>query len=312
MNQILAFRSVEGSKKQIKRVIKFFCFFVIIFSLILIAEGVLGYLKNKNKKVDINTPEVNISRNGDITILNIYSDIGVQKILYSWNDGLENTIQKTGEKELSAEISTTIGINDLNVKIIDSDGNIITYDPIKIIYEQPVVEENWEVAITTDITEPTISLSATKGKVVINVSDDVKMSYITYSWNGGEETKITGLSSDEKLVTAEIDVMKGDNKLLIKAYDKAGNVKELEKDVHGTDGPQIKVTKEADEIIVKITDEYEITKIEYDFNGEIKTIDNINEKSYEMRLKLIDGDNYIIVSAYEGNVKSEYKGKTKK
>ena len=62
----------------------------------------------------------------------------------------------------------------------------------------------------------------------------------------------------------------------------------------------------------KIKNDINITKIEYNFNGEEKTIDNINQKEYQLKLDLIDGTNYVIVNAYNQNNKSEYKGKTTK
>ena len=311
MNQILSFRNSEYNQRQLRKNVKFFAVFSIIFALILIIEGGWKLYKNRNSEVDIDTPVINITKNGSKTILNISSNIGIQKIFYTWNDGIENEIVKGGEKQVVEEISNNIGIYDLNLKVVDSDGNTVTYDPVKIAYEQDDVVD-WNVLVASDKVEPSISLSAVQGKVVIEANDDVLMSYITYSWNGGEEVKVTGLSEDEKNIKAEIDVLKGDNKLLVKAFDKAGNVKEYERDVHGTDGPKIAVKRENDEIIVTVTDEYGITKIEYNFNGEEKTIENITEKTHEIKLPLVDGENYIIVSAYEDNVKTQYKGKTTK
>ena len=177
--------------------------------------------------------------------------------------------------------------------------------------EIPQVEDK-KTAIENDKNPPTISLTAEPGKVIITVSDDVMMDYVAYSWNDGEEVRITGLSADEKTLSEKIDALKGDNKLKIKAYDKAGNVKEIEKDVHGTDGPEISVTKSDTQLMIKVTDEYKITKIEYNFNNEEKTIDNIEGNTYEFNLDLVDGENFIIIKAYEGNVKKEYKGKTTK
>ncbi len=313
MNQILSFGHAGDSKKQINKVIKSFSFFIIILAIILIIEGILGYKKAKEKKVYVERPDIDVIRNGDVTILDISSKIGIEKVIYFWNDGIENTVEKNGEKNFELEIGTTIGTNDLNLEIVDSEGNQIKYDPIKISYENTSENgENWQVAVNNDKTEPIVSLGAKKGKVTINASDNVRMSYVTYSWNGGEETKITGLSEDEKSLSAEIDVLKGDNKLIVKAYDVAGNVATVEKDVHGTDGPDIKVKKENDEIVINVEDQFGITKIYYNFNGEEKTIENINEKTYEIRLKLIDGENYVIIEAYENNVKNEYKGKTTK
>lgn len=307
MNQILSFQTIGNSKIQLKKVIRFFSIFIILFALILVIEGSFGYYKNKNKKVVIKeTPDINIQRDNGTTILNITSNIGVQKVIYSWNDGIEDSVEEGGKNNVEVKIPTTIGTNDLNIKIIDSNGNTIVYNPVKISYEENV---NWEEAIKTDKTKPKVSIESVKGKIVITATDDVKMSYVTYSWNGEEENKITGLSDDEKTLTTEIDstnVKKGTNKLIVKAYDKAGNVETVEKEVQGANGSEIKVNQENGELVVNVKNDINITKIEYNFNGEEKTIDNINQKEYTFKLQMKDGENKISISAYADALKSDY------
>ena len=311
MNQILSFKTIGNSKVQLKKVIKFFSVFIIFFGIILATEGAFGYYQNKNKNVIIGeTPNISIKRNNDITILNITSKIGVHKIIYSWNDGIETTMEKSGEKELEVEIPTTLGTNDLNIKIVDSNGNTITYDSVKIAYDGAQdTNENWEEAVKNDKTKPILTVESVKGRIVMTAKDDVKMSYVTYSWNGEEENKVTGLSDDEKSLTTEIDsrsVKKGTNKLVVKAYDKAGNVETVEKEVQGANGSEIQVNQEDDNIVVKVKNDINITKIIYTFNGEEKTIDNINKNEYEFKLPLKDGENKISISAYADSLKSDY------
>ena len=311
MNQILSFQTIGNSKIQLKKVIRFFSIFIILFALILVIEGSFGYYKNKNKKVVIKeTPDINIQRDNGTTILNITSNIGVQKVIYSWNDGIEDSVEEGGKNNVEVKIPTTIGTNDLNIKIIDSNGNTIVYDPVKISYEENQEENvNWEEAIKTDKTKPKISIESVKGKIVITATDDVKMSYVTYSWNEEEENKITGLSENEKTLTTEIDstnVKKGINKLIVKAYDKAGNVETVEKEVQGANGSEIKVNQENGELVVNVKNDINITKIEYNFNGEEKTIDNINQKEYTFKLQMKDGENKISISAYADALKSDY------
>ena len=311
MNQILSFQTIGNSKIQLKKVIRFFSIFIILFALILVIEGSFGYYKNKNKKVVIKeTPDINIQRDNGTTILNITSNIGVQKVIYSWNDGIEDSVEEGGKNNIEVKIPTTIGTNDLNIKIIDSNGNTIVYNPVKISYEENQEENvNWEEAIKTDKTKPKVSIESVKGKIVITATDDVKMSYVTYSWNEEEENKITDLSDDEKTLTTEIDstnVKKGTNKLIVKAYDKAGNVETVEKEVQGANGSEIKVNQENGELVVNVKNDINITKIEYNFNGEEKTIDNINQKEYTFKLQMKDGENKISISAYADALKSDY------
>lgn len=219
-------------------------------------------------------------------------------------------MEKSGEKELEVEIPTTLGTNDLNIKIVDSNGNTITYDSVKIAYDGAQdTNENWEEAVKNDKTKPILTVESVKGRIVITAKDDVKMSYVTYNWNGEEENKVTGLSDDEKSLTTEIDsrsVKKGTNKLVVKAYDKAGNVETVEKEVQGANGSEIQVNQEDDNIVVKVKNDINITKIIYTFNGEEKTIDNINKNEYEFKLPLKDGENKISISAYADSLKSDY------
>ncbi len=323
MNQILMFRNTENSQKIIKKNAKHLCIYLILFALILVGEGGWKLYSNLKKEVYVIKPEITGNIELDKTIFNVKSEVGIKKIAYAWNNGEETIIDKSGEKEFSFEVNNPIGVNELALKSYAVDGSTVTYDTIKIVYDEPddefggpdaeiPQEVDKKTAIENDKNPPTVSLTAEPGKVIITVSDDVMMDYVAYSWNDGEEVKITGLSADEKTLSAKIDAMKGDNKLKIKAYDKAGNVKEFEKDVHGTDGPEISVTKNDTQLMIKVTDEYEITKIEYNFNNEEKTIDNIEGNTYEFTLDLVDGENFIIIKAYEGNVKKEYKGKTTK
>ncbi len=322
MNQILSYQNSENGRKYIRKNVKALIIFLVLFAIILIAEGAWNLYTNKNKKVNIDTPKLDVSRNQGKTILNINSNIGIQKIIYVWDDmdndteDQENVVTRNGEKLIHYEIPTSLGVNNLIIKLVDSNGNSITYDPIKVVYDSNSTNNQPGNTITAEIendhTDPTVEISGTKGKVTIIAKDETRMDYITYSWNGGQETKITGLSADEKSLTTEIDVLKGTNKLTVKAYDKAGNTKVFEQDVFGTNGPNIKVRREDDNIIVTVTDEFEITKIQYNFNGEETVKDHIEGNSYECKFPLVDGENYIIVTAYEQSIKSEFKGKTSK
>ena len=299
MNQILSFQNSANGRKILMKNVRKLGIFLIIFALILIGEGGWNLYRNLNKKVNIDAPEIVGYRNLEKTSFSVKSKYGIQKIIYAWNNGEETTINKSGEQETTFEIENKIGVNDLLLKIVDSNGNTASYDNIKIAYEEDDglgapeddtntdLNQDWQTAVENDKTEPVITVTAEKGKIVITASDDVKMSYVTYSWNDGEETRITGLSEDEKTLTAKIDA-------------------------HGTDGPKIVVKKDGDKIIANISDEFGITKVEYIFNNEEKTIDNIEGNSYDLSFDLKDGENFVIIRAYEGNVKSEYKGKTTK
>lgn len=320
MNQILSFQNTENGRKIMKNNIKHLCIFLILFAICLIVMGSWRLYKNLTKKVSVIKPEIVGYINSNKTKFSVNSAVGIKKIAYSWNNGEDTIIEKFGEKNFQFEIDNRIGVNELTLKSFGVDGSTVIYEGINIVFEDEtpgddVIDmpiEDKLTAIQNDKNKPTISLTAESGKVVITASDDVMMSHVTYCWNDGEEIKITGLSNDEKTLSEKVEALKGDNVLKIKAYDIAGNVAEVERKIHGTDGPSISVKKSDDQLIVNVSDEYGITKIEYNFNNEEKTIENIEGTTYEFCLDLIDGDNFIIINAYEGNVKTEYKGKTQK
>ena len=318
MNQILTFRTAEDSKKQLKKVISFFCIFIILFALVLVAEGVNNYLKIKTSKIDVIPPEIMIERANEKTILKIESKTGMREIRYYWNimsEGISGNVTKegiNGGKTATIEVPTLNGTNELIVEILDSQGSLIKYEPIIITYDVNNNQDvDWETAVKNDKTKPSIKLEGMDGKIRISATDNLKMSYVSYSWNDGEETVISGLSEDEKAIAESIDVLEGSNKLKVKAYDRAGNEEVVEKEIKGVKGPAIKVLREDNQIVINVEDETKITKIVYNFNGEEKTVDNIDGKNYELRLDLVEGDNYVIVDAYRDDVKSTYKGKTK-
>lgn len=336
MNQILMFRTIDDSKQQLNKVIKFFSAFIIIFGIIFIVEGILGFLKLRNTHVNVDAPKINIERLDNTTILKVSSTDGISVVKYYWNIINEGKTGKTteervnGQKDVSIKIDTLNGTNELCIEVLDVNGNIIKYNPVMISYNiedeegnensDPQQDENgigdeqtdWENAINNDKTKPTIKLEGESGKIKINATDDLKMSYVIYRWNDEQELTITGLSEDEKTVEESIDVLEGTNKLTVIAIDRAGNQEVLEKEIKGVRGPSVKVIKENGQIVVNVEDEEKITKIIYNFNGEEITLEDINEKTYEFKLDLVDGENYIILEAYRDDVKSTYKGKTTK
>ena len=136
MNQILSFQNTANGKKIIQKNIKSMCIFFILFAVVLIFEGAWKLYTNLSKDVDVDKPTLVGHRSADKTIFEVKSNIGIQKVIYSWNDGEESVIEKAGEKETTFEIDNRIGINVLKLRIVDSDGNSVTYDDIKVVYEE--------------------------------------------------------------------------------------------------------------------------------------------------------------------------------
>lgn len=118
------------------------CIFMIMFAVVLVFEGAWKLYRNLSKEVDVDRPILVGHRHADKTTFELKSNIGIQKIIYSWNDGEESVIEKAGEKETSFEIDNRIGINILKLRVVDSDGNSVTYDDVKIVYEEDDGEDD--------------------------------------------------------------------------------------------------------------------------------------------------------------------------
>ena len=137
MNQILMFRNTENSQKIIKKNAKHLCIYLILFALILVGEGGWKLYSNLKKEVYVIKPEITGNIELDKTIFNVKSEVGIKKIAYAWNNGEETIIDKSGEKEFSFEVNNPIGVNELALKSYAVDGSTVTYDTIKIVYDEP-------------------------------------------------------------------------------------------------------------------------------------------------------------------------------
>ena len=163
-----------------------------------------------------------------------------------------------------------------------------------------------------DTTDPTISIENANGKLTVTVEDETELDYFTYQWEGKDETKIDATEETKTLIKQEIFVEKGTSRLTLTAVDKAGNKYTTTKKIIGSNGPTIKASISNENFVVKVTDEFGITKIEYSHNGgETKTVEGIPEgaKEYEFKVPLTEGTNYLKINAYENGIMTEYKCK---
>ena len=237
--------------------------------------------------------------------LKVAGEIGINKVEYSWNSGSKAVLKGEGKKNAIFEIEIPQGDNKLNVSVVDVEGNRTDFDKIDVSF-----------AATGDTVKPKVSIvkSSTQGKITISATDETELDYIAYNWEGEEQVKVEPTDEDKKVITQDISIEEGTKKLTVIAYDKQGNKGEISKNIIGSNGPEIKVTVEDNNFIIKVTDKNKITKIEYTFNEELFTIDNIpeNSKEYEFKLELKDGTNYLKVNAYENDLMTEYKCKKTK
>lgn len=304
MNQILMTKDEnESYKNSIKSIIIFFCVAIIIFALVLIGESGL-YLYNKNvEKKSYIKPNLNFEKNGSVVNLIIDGEVAINKLEYYWNDGSKTSVSVEGRKNINYNVQMPTGDNKLNVIIIDVEGNRTKYEPIAVSFTE-----------ADDVVKPKISLVNTTGKITIKATDETEIDYLIYQWEGENAVKVELKSEDNKVISQEIDVQKGTKKLTVTAVDKSGNKEVISKKVVGSNGPVIKVTYNDGNFIVKVTDEFAITKIDYTLNEQEFHVENIPQgaKEFEFKVQAQEGDNYLKINAFENDLMTEYKCKKTK
>lgn len=301
MNQIL-FTGDKQAKSNINNIIRVFCIIIIVFSIFFIIQGTYALVKNKDEKSIIKNdmPNITIETQNGNAIINVKHNKSISKVLYSWDNGETMEIDAQNKIELTETVVVPNGDCTLNISVIDS--NKIEYKKqFKIKFDPSI-----------DMVLPEINISAIPGKITIEAKDNVEMAYIIYKWNNEQEVKVEASGEDRKKIVKEIDVKKGSNVLNVTAIDKAGNTKQDKQEIIGTSKPEVSVSKSGADLIIKVTDEDEVTKVEYNFNGTIDTKENTgeNKKQFEFKLEMKKGENVIVIKAYnKSGLVQEFVGK---
>ena len=294
MNQIL-FTNNKDNRVQTNKTVKVFCIIIIIFALVLIGQGVIFLIKNSQNRTIIsdtrsaNEPKVIANAEGSNVNINIKHNVAIRNVYYSWKDGEENEIQNiNGNSEITGKLLLPNEDTTLNLRIIDENN-------IEFKYNQ---EFKYNESI--DLAKPSIFLASVNGKVLIRATDDRGLSYIEYNWNNEEKTKIEAEEDQKTKMEHLIEVREGKNKLTVVAFDASGNFATEEKEIIPVTKPVIELKKSKGEIIIRVSDEEEVTEVEYEINGTKYTKKNNveNKKIFEIRDLLNKGENIIKVTAH--------------
>ncbi len=302
MNQILS-TGDKQEKSNINNIIRFFCIIIIVFSIFFIVQGTYALVKNKDEKTVAkgDEPNITVDSQGGSAIINIKHNKNINKVLYSWDNGEPMEIDAQNKTEISEKVVMPNGDCTLNISIIDLNG--VEYKKQFEIKSDP----------SADVVAPEINISAVPGKITIEAKDNVEMAYIIYKWNDEQEVKVEASGDDRTKIVQEIEVKKGSNTLNIVAQDKVGNTKQDSRDILGASKPNISVRKSGADLVIKVTDEEEVTKVEYNFNGTTYTKENTgeNKKEFEFKETMQQGENIIVIKAYnKSGLVQEFAGKT--
>lgn len=307
MNQILITKDEkERSTLGLKPIIIFFAAALIIVGLIFLGQGVYKSYKKAQENKDYPRPTLALEKNGSSLNMYFKGEIPINKIEYAWNDGSISLLEVSGKKEVKFDVEMPNGNNNLQVYVIDVNGN-------KTKFEQKV---SFTQTDNKDTEKPKIAItkSETAGKIKIKATDNDEIDYVSYKWEGEDEIVVKATEETKKEIVQEINVQKGTKKIVATVVDKTGNKKSITMDIVGSNGPTIKVSIADNNFVVKVTSEASLTKITYTHNDEEKTVENIPEKSkeFEFKVPLKDGVNYLKINAYENDIITEYKCKKTK
>lgn len=291
MNQILYIqKSKNRNSLEINTILKIFAIAIIILGIILIGKGTYGIVALANEE-QMKDPIVSIKEVDGKLQINVTHNKAIDKIIYSWNDGEEVSLQGKGQTNIVETIEMPVGANTLNLRIIDINKKEVKY-----------TKEYYRAEI--DTIEPEIELVVEGSKVKIVVKDETELSYIMYRWNDEDNTVVEPREDSKKQIEEKISILKGENKLTIVAVDSSGNEATKEQTFKGIKKPTIQVTQENDELIIKVKDEENIKKIDITLNGQFYSTDpenagaSLNMQEVELRQKLQQGENTITITVY--------------
>lgn len=292
MNQILITgEEIVSERKQKKEktvlpvngIVIFFAICIIILGICIISGSI--YSKNKiNETVLKNTkPQVEINRNDENNTIeiNVKHIRGIKQIAYRWNEEEKIIIDGKNSKNILETIDLLGGENKLTVEVTEENGQTTVYD------------KKYTVGNI-----PTIKLEAVSNGVQLKSTSEVKIDYISYNWDDGEEQII---EVGEKTYEGIINAPTGKHKLTIKVVDVNKMEAKKEQDVVGDTEPTLKIKPDYVDgkvaFIIDAEDDEKIIKVEIVHNsGEKETI-HTDEKTYHKDLIMTTGEtNTLIVT----------------
>ncbi len=301
MNQILAISNESKSKSktvEISKIVKFFAITIIIFSIFLIgtASYALYKVNNTNSNISVTKPQIQEEYKDESTILlKIMHDKSIDKVEYYWNNDEVQTIEGNGRKYIEQVITIPGGVNILNVRAVDVNGQEIFFPK----------EYKTEDIIKLDV--------ISGGKLKITAETEQKISYMTYRWGEELETKIDINSQN---VDQEIDIPLGDHTLTVVLVDENNKSIIKKQDIKGITIPNVEVSLDSaiENYIIKVTDEIPLDRVELILNGEDKYRVKVTDTQIEFPFELREGENKLEVTAYnsEGVASKTVKVKCKK
>lgn len=271
-----------SDKASIVSIVRVFSVLIILFGLVLIGDATYGMISSTPTLRDT----VNVTANaiGSNVTIRAVGNMPIQSLTYRWGQGKETVVQGNGTVELEATVQIPTGNNILNMAVVDYYGNRSEYQ------KQYINEQN-------DASKPTIEISVSGNMLNIIATDDVEMSYLTYSWNNGTPTRvdIDATATDKTVLRTSIEVQRGENTLSIVAVDTEGNTQTRTENIKGANRPTFNVSADGTNLVIHAQDEEGINKIEITVDGVTSEADVDNLKELEATQAITPGEHTVTI-----------------
>ena len=263
----------KGKTPTSDKVVKVFAFLMIVLAIALIASGAMSILKNRkdekeSKSKSTVAPKVTAEILADLdqitgeVKITVNSPVVISKMIYSWDQDHDTVVSGNKQTSLEENVIAQQGEHVLHVKVIDEENN-------ETVKEFPI-----NSVTGMDTTKPDIVLTVTEDKkLLVTVTDDTSIDYVTYNWNDQEVVTMTPEEEGLKKYEFELDIPKGKNSIVIIAVDgsESANATTTSKVLEGVTKPDITMyllNEDGNEVQVTCTHEVGIQKIYYTLNGE--------------------------------------------
>ena len=306
LNQIL---SVDNSKKEkVKRnnmrtrgpieihsILKFFAISILIFGVFMIGSGSYPMYKESSKAASNKKPVIDVQQTSETELLlKVTHDKALSELIYSWNDEEPTQVSCNGKKEIETKIEIPAGRNNLRVYATDANGQNSEYT------KEYSVEEDINVRVEKE-----------KNNIRITANGKNQLQYMTHRWDEGEETRVE-INSDH--IEEVIEAPKGLHILTVIVVDINNTTQTVEQEVEGVTKPKLEVTTDgSNNFVIKTSDEYGITRIEFIKNETEKNYLDLtrafesveDRKEYQYSYPLSDGENKLEITVYNEKGASE-------
>ncbi len=325
-----------GNSGNISSVIRVFGILLIVFGICMIGGASYGLYNSMNQQVTtVNVqekPVISVKKvegNNKMLLLNATSEIGMEEVVYQWDNQEQVTLNGNGGKYIQQKIQIPTGTNNLTITATDIQGNENTYT------QQYILEGKTSLQ------------AADNGKIQILYKGNIdEISYITYRWDDETEQTITqeqlieaeqnlqneemqntdnqetdenssneessnnNQQNEESHVIYEIDAIGGRHTLTVVVVDNENNTETYTQKTNGVSIPkaEISVNDEQTAFVISLTDDIELQEV-------IITINNANYqnqkfgqkltgKEFSFEIPLAQGDNTMQVEVINSDGQS--------